>query len=162
MSMPMRHVLTRLPRLVSSAVWSPLLSGLLCCLMCSAAWSPLLSDLLCCLVSSAAATCMPIDHSIGCHTLNAHPSVAVASAQVRAFAPEAVFVNAGFDAHGSDPVASLALTDDDFAWLTAEIRDLGVPIVSVLEGGYNVEVLERSVRTHVRTLINPQSDSGIA
>ena len=60
------------------------------------------------------------------------------------------------DAHGADPLASLALTDDDFAWLTREIAMLGggeLPIVSVLEGGYNVDVLVGSARAHLGALI---------
>ena len=54
---------------------------------------------------------------------------------VRAFDPEAVFLSAGFDAHADDPMASLQLREDDFAWLTAEAAALGggtLPIISVL------------------------------
>ena len=65
---------------------------------------------------------------------------------VAEFEPEAIFISAGFDAHGEDPLASLALTDDDFSWITEEIVKMGKPIVSVLEGGYNVEALERAAR----------------
>lgn len=73
---------------------------------------------------------------------------------VAAFAPEAIFISAGFDAHAEDPLASLALTDEDFEWITSEIVKLGLPIVSVLEGGYNVEALERAVKAHVGALVN--------
>ena len=72
---------------------------------------------------------------------------------IRAFQPEAIFLSSGFDAHKDDPLSSTRLTDADFQWLTAEVAALGRPIVSVLEGGYNVDVLERSVRTHLKTLI---------
>jgi len=54
---------------------------------------------------------------------------------VRAFDPEAIFLSAGFDAHADDPMASLQLREDDFAWLTAEAAALGggtLPIISVL------------------------------
>jgi len=76
---------------------------------------------------------------------------------VRRFRPEALFVSAGFDAHAQDPLASLALGNEDFAWLTAEIASLGsgrLPIISVLEGGYNVEVLERAAHAHLGALIS--------
>ena len=67
-----------------------------------------------------------------------------------------IFVSAGFDAHADDPLSSIRLTDDDFAWLTGEIGRLAgdrVPIISVLEGGYNVDRLKTSVRRHIRGLI---------
>jgi len=76
---------------------------------------------------------------------------------VRAFEPEAIFLSAGFDAHAEDPMASMALTDDDFAWITTEVAALGdgqLPIISVLEGGYNIVALERAVRRHVGALID--------
>ena len=76
---------------------------------------------------------------------------------VRAFDPEAVFLSAGFDAHADDPMASLQLREDDFAWLTAEAAALGggaLPIISVLEGGYNLDALVSSARAHVRALIH--------
>jgi acetoin utilization deacetylase AcuC-like enzyme len=76
---------------------------------------------------------------------------------VRMFNPEVVFLSSGFDAHKDDPLSSVTLTDDDFAWITAEVASLGfgrIPIISVLEGGYNVKQLEQSVRTHVLALIN--------
>ena len=74
---------------------------------------------------------------------------------VEAFEPEAIFLSAGFDGHAEDAVASMALDDDDFEWITAEVcrRFPGTPIVSVLEGGYNVVALERSCRAHIRGLI---------
>ncbi|EOD07055.1 hypothetical protein EMIHUDRAFT_448459 [Emiliania huxleyi CCMP1516] len=76
---------------------------------------------------------------------------------VRAFQPEAIFVSAGFDAHAEDPLSSCRLSDADFAWITAEVAKIGrgaLPIISVLEGGYNVERLDRSVRAHVKALID--------
>jgi len=75
---------------------------------------------------------------------------------VRNFRPQAIFLSAGFDAHGDDPLSSTELTDDDFHWLTSEVAALGggnLPIISVLEGGYNVERLPQSVRSHVAALI---------
>mmetsp|Transcript_19938 Transcript_19938/g.65984 ORF Transcript_19938/g.65984 Transcript_19938/m.65984 type:complete len:170 (-) Transcript_19938:63-572(-) len=76
---------------------------------------------------------------------------------VCSFAPDAVFISAGFDAHAEDPLSSCRLSDADFAWITAEVAKIGrgaLPIISVLEGGYNVERLDRSVRAHVKALID--------
>ncbi|QNM99021.1 histone deacetylase family protein [Chitinimonas koreensis] len=74
-----------------------------------------------------------------------------------AFAPEMIFVSAGFDAHREDEMASLALVEDDYAWVTQQLMDVaqthaGGRIVSVLEGGYDLSALGRSVAAHVRTL----------
>ena len=73
---------------------------------------------------------------------------------VRDFGAEAVFLSAGFDAHAADPTATMTLGEEDFAWLTQEVAQLGLPIVSVLEGGYNVDALEKCVRAHVRALVH--------
>ena len=54
-------------------------------------------------------------------------------------------------------LSSTQVTDDDYAWLTAEVAAIGggnLPIVSVLEGGYNVEQLAKSVRVHLKALIS--------
>ena len=75
---------------------------------------------------------------------------------VRAFGPDMIFLSAGFDAHKDDPLSSARLEHADFAWLTREVTAIGggrLPIVSVLEGGYNVEALERSVYTHIKALM---------
>ena len=75
---------------------------------------------------------------------------------VRFFRPDAVFISAGFDAHEDDPLSTVRLSDDDFEWITAEVAALcadRLPIISVLEGGYNVQKLPDSVRCHLRALI---------
>ncbi|QIE45439.1 histone deacetylase family protein [Pseudohalocynthiibacter aestuariivivens] len=77
---------------------------------------------------------------------------------VAAFAPEMVFISAGFDAHRADPLAGLNLIEDDFAWATEKICDLadvlaGGRIVSSLEGGYDLRALATSTATHVDVLI---------
>src|SRR3546814_549995 len=74
------------------------------------------------------------------------------------FQPEVLFVSAGFDAHGEDPLAGLDFTEDDYAWATGELLALarsacGGRLVSVLEGGYNPSALGRSVAAHVRALL---------
>lgn len=78
--------------------------------------------------------------------------------RAEAHRPELVIVSAGFDAHRDDPLASLALTEEDFAWVTARIVDLaastcGGRIVSTLEGGYDLGALAASTAAHVRALM---------
>ncbi|SCY31324.1 histone deacetylase family protein [Paracoccus tibetensis] len=74
--------------------------------------------------------------------------------------PQLVIVSAGFDAHAADPLAQLDWDEDDFAALTRMIRDMardaGAPVVSVLEGGYDLPALGRSVRAHVTTLMEAE------
>jgi acetoin utilization deacetylase AcuC-like enzyme len=77
---------------------------------------------------------------------------------VEAFAPELLVVSAGFDAHARDPLAQLRVREPDFAWLTAEFcgiaeRHAGGRVVSLLEGGYDLEALALSVAAHVRALM---------
>lgn len=74
-----------------------------------------------------------------------------------AFAPEMLFISAGFDAHREDDMASLALVEDDYAWVTRQLLALAERhaqgrVVSVLEGGYDLSALGRSVAAHVRVL----------
>ncbi|WP_027135946.1 histone deacetylase family protein [Geminicoccus roseus] len=73
------------------------------------------------------------------------------------FRPELLFISAGFDAHRADPLANLALVEEDFAWITSELvavaeRHAQGRVVSVLEGGYDVDALETSVVAHLRAL----------
>ena len=75
-----------------------------------------------------------------------------------AFAPELIVVSAGFDAHRADPLASLELGIDDFAWITSRICDLadahaGGRVVSTLEGGYDLSALAASAAAHVDVLM---------
>jgi acetoin utilization deacetylase AcuC-like enzyme len=64
---------------------------------------------------------------------------------IRAFSPELVLVSAGFDAHGSDPLADIRLSDGAFTWMAERTAALGARVAAVLEGGYNVETLPRLV-----------------
>ena len=71
--------------------------------------------------------------------------------------PELILISAGFDSHRLDPIGSLGLETEDFAELTrivAQVADFhaGGRIVSLLEGGYNVNVLPDCVLTHLETL----------
>jgi acetoin utilization deacetylase AcuC-like enzyme len=73
------------------------------------------------------------------------------------FAPDFIFISAGFDAHRADPLAQLELTEADFGWATAEICKIAARtcegrVVSTLEGGYDLDALARSAAAHVRAL----------
>jgi len=77
---------------------------------------------------------------------------------VEAFAPQMIFISAGFDAHHDDPLANLNLTQDDFAWATLEIcaladRVASGRVVSTLEGGYDLDALATSVAAHISVLM---------
>jgi acetoin utilization deacetylase AcuC-like enzyme len=74
------------------------------------------------------------------------------------FAPEFLFISAGFDAHRDDEMSHVSLTDQDFTWVTEQlVRVAGKSaqnrIVSVLEGGYELDSLARCVGGHVRVLM---------
>jgi acetoin utilization deacetylase AcuC-like enzyme len=73
------------------------------------------------------------------------------------FAPDFIFISAGFDAHAADPLANLRLSEDDYGWVTGELVRLanklcGGRVVSTLEGGYDLAALAVSARAHVRAL----------
>ena len=75
-----------------------------------------------------------------------------------AFAPELLFVSAGFDGHKADPLAQLRLETADFAWITAALlavaeRHGGGRMVSVLEGGYDLTALAAAAAAHVRVMM---------
>ncbi|WP_072386011.1 histone deacetylase family protein [Hyphomicrobium sp. CS1BSMeth3] len=81
---------------------------------------------------------------------------------LRNFGPDLVLISAGFDAHRDDPLANLQLVESDFAWATgalAEVarRQAGGRLVSMLEGGYNLTGLARSVAVHVKGLMDAGS-----
>jgi acetoin utilization deacetylase AcuC-like enzyme len=76
---------------------------------------------------------------------------------LEAFRPDILLISAGFDAHKDDPLAELRLTESDFAWATAGLMDVarkqcGGRVVSVLEGGYNLDALADCATAHVQTL----------
>ena len=77
---------------------------------------------------------------------------------VKAFKPQLLLISAGFDAHRNDPLASLRLDESDFHWVTRQLSAIagercGGRIVSVLEGGYDLDALGRSVAAHVAGLM---------
>jgi acetoin utilization deacetylase AcuC-like enzyme len=74
------------------------------------------------------------------------------------FRPDVIVVSAGFDAHRADPLGGLKLTEDDFTWVTSEIAAVakdkcGGRLLSVLEGGYDLDALAASAAAHVRALL---------
>ncbi len=82
-----------------------------------------------------------------------------------AFAPDLIVISSGFDAHHRDPLANLNFTEDDFAWITGKLIDVALAhcdgrIVSVLEGGYDLDALAGSSVAHVLTLMGRSSPAG--
>ena len=78
---------------------------------------------------------------------------------MREFQPELIIISAGFDAHMRDPLANLNLVEADFAWATQKLMDVadqcaGGRVVSVLEGGYDLEALANSSAAHVTALMH--------
>jgi acetoin utilization deacetylase AcuC-like enzyme len=78
--------------------------------------------------------------------------------RLHAFRPDCMIISAGFDAHRRDPLAQLNLVEEDFAWATAKLMEVADKhargrVVSLLEGGYDLEGLSRSVAAHVRVLM---------
>ncbi|RWC76523.1 histone deacetylase family protein [Mesorhizobium sp. M00.F.Ca.ET.151.01.1.1] len=74
------------------------------------------------------------------------------------FAPDLIIISAGFDAHHRDPLAEINLTEDDFDWATGQLmqraaRHGGNRLVSLLEGGYDLQGLAFSVAAHVGRLM---------
>ena len=78
--------------------------------------------------------------------------------RLRDFAPELIVISAGFDAHRRDPLANLQLVEADFAWATKQLMEIADKtaegrVVSVLEGGYDLEGLSQSAAAHVTALM---------
>ena len=78
---------------------------------------------------------------------------------LRNFSPDLIIISAGFDGHKNDPLGGLELVEADFMWATEQLagiadRQAGGRIVSMLEGGYDLAGLARSVAVHVKTLMD--------
>ena len=72
--------------------------------------------------------------------------------------PQLILVSAGFDAHRQDPIGSLGLEVEDFITLTKTVKEIaaahsGGQLVSVLEGGYNLDVIPDCVDVHLQELL---------
>ncbi|HEX9570182.1 MAG TPA: histone deacetylase family protein [Rhodospirillales bacterium] len=77
---------------------------------------------------------------------------------LRRFKPELLLISAGFDAHRRDPLAQIELETEDYGWVTKKLKAVADEccegrVVSLLEGGYNLQALQESVQTHVRELM---------
>ena len=75
------------------------------------------------------------------------------------FSPELLLISAGFDAHTEDPLGGLNLIEDDYRWITSMIIDIAdrhsqSRVVSMLEGGYHLSALGRSVSAHIETMLD--------
>ncbi|GGW84408.1 histone deacetylase family protein [Alteromonas halophila] len=84
---------------------------------------------------------------------------------VAAFKPELILVSAGFDGHAEDPMAYWRLREDDYKWISARIRELANRcchgrIVSMLEGGYDLSALGRSVVAHIKGMSGDCAENG--
>jgi len=78
--------------------------------------------------------------------------------RLAAFQPQFIFFSAGFDAHAKDPLADLSLIEEDYVWLTTQIAKIAKvhgdgKMVSVLEGGYNLDALAQCVPAHVNAML---------
>jgi acetoin utilization deacetylase AcuC-like enzyme len=78
--------------------------------------------------------------------------------------PELVLISAGFDAHKDDPIGSLGLHSEDFGSLTKMVCDVAAVhcdgrVISLLEGGYNIEALAESVASHMQALVEGEAES---
>jgi len=78
--------------------------------------------------------------------------------RLEAFQPDLIVISAGFDGHRLDPLANLRLEAEDYGWATRRIMEIagrraGGRVVSVLEGGYSLEGLSKSVAAHVHALM---------
>lgn len=74
------------------------------------------------------------------------------------FSPDLIIISAGFDAHRFDPLGGLSLVEADYAWATRELMEMARRhchgrVVSMLEGGYDLTALARSVAVHIKTLM---------
>lgn len=83
---------------------------------------------------------------------------------LRNFQPELIFISAGFDAHAEDPMAHLRLVEDDYFWVSQQLRAVADTccegrIVSMLEGGYDLSALGRSVVAHIKGMSRPIEDA---
>ena len=79
--------------------------------------------------------------------------------RLREFSPDLLIISAGFDAHTRDPLASLNFVEADYEWATRELMQIAAEsangrVVSVLEGGYDLQGLARSAAAHVRVLMS--------
>jgi acetoin utilization deacetylase AcuC-like enzyme len=89
----------------------------------------------------------------------------VAGGLVAAWEPQLVLVSAGFDAHRDDPLASCRVTEEGFARMAASLRRAadvaGAPLGLVLEGGYDLGALSRSMAAVMPVLVAPETPAAL-
>ena len=78
---------------------------------------------------------------------------------MNAFKPQFVIISAGFDAHRSDPLSATQVTESGFAEMTKRVMAVAQDhaegrLISLLEGGYDLGGLSRSVESHIKELMN--------
>lgn len=81
---------------------------------------------------------------------------------IRQFEPQLVLVSAGYDAHQNDPLAGMNLDEDGFGELVNQLNQVAVEVCDgrigyILEGGYNLEALGKSVLRTLTTTLEPQN-----
>ena len=72
-----------------------------------------------------------------------------------------LYFSAGFDAHKLDPLASINLEDEDFFWVTQKVLEKfanNIPVISVLEGGYDMKGLYNGLNNHLKVLQDYSND----
>jgi acetoin utilization deacetylase AcuC-like enzyme len=79
--------------------------------------------------------------------------------RLREFKPDFLIISAGFDAHTRDPLANLNLVESDYSWITKKLMEIADKnakgrVISLLEGGYDLQGLSRSVAAHVTALMH--------
>ena len=74
--------------------------------------------------------------------------------ELEEFSPDLVLLSAGFDAHTSDPLATLGWTEEDYNWLGENFSHYKA--IACLEGGYQLEALKSSVEAFLRGFFNIQ------
>ena len=77
---------------------------------------------------------------------------------LKKFKPQLVMISAGFDAHAEDDMANMNLREFDYAWITRKLCEIaddhcGGKVVSLLEGGYSLPALARSVAVHIKAFL---------
>lgn len=95
---------------------------------------------------------IPLNH--GCHSDTFRKTYEEQVFPVlKTFNPELLLLSAGFDAHKDDLLGTLELDTDDFGWVTEKLREAtSCPTLSMLEGGYHIDALKKSVEIHLKSL----------
>ena len=78
--------------------------------------------------------------------------------QLEKFKPELILISAGFDGHREDDMSQINLVEEDYAWITSQLMDRANKyaqgrVISVLEGGYALSALGRSVVAHIKAML---------